>query len=274
MEKSTKYCLSFQLILVAFFTYGQSLNCNVFRLEGDSVKFKACEKAIETVYNKRLYQFDQRFHDGLSEAIKIDPNFDYPYKEQSVAYLKSGDFVSWKKLIDKAVELNPKGNLGYRAWCRYQFFRDYKGAITDIEALEKIYPAGYLGHSVNGDYELHIAKALCNSAIGQKEKAISLIENQLSKKDHNVGLYDYYQLGVTYFELNQYDKALENFEKQRKIYDFAENIYFKSKVSKIRNKDYLDLKNLALKTYDEGKTMLEGYTHHFNKIYRKQIAEL
>lgn len=71
-----------------------------------------------------------------------------------------------------------------------------------------------------------------------------------------------------------YNKALENFEKQSKAYDFAENIYFKSKVSKIRNKDYLDLKNLALKSYDEGKIMLEGYTHHFNKFYRKQIAEL
>ena len=51
-------------------------------------------------------------------------------------------------------------------------------------------------------------------------------------------------------------------------------IYFKSKVSKIRNKDYLDLKSLALKSYDEGKTMKDGYTHHFNKVYRKQIAEL
>jgi tetratricopeptide (TPR) repeat protein len=274
MEKSTKYCLSFQLILVAIFSYGQSLNCNVFRLEGDSIKFKACEKAIETVYNKQLYQFDQRFQDGLSEAIKIAPDFDFPYKEQSVAYLKSGDFVSWKKLIDKAVELNPKGNLGYRAWCRYQFFRDHKGAIEDVEALEKIYPTGYLGYSANGDYELHIAKAICYSATSQKEKAISIIENQLAKKDHNVGLYDYYQLGVTYFETGKYDKALENFERQSKVYDFAENIYFRGKVSKIRNKDYLDLKTKALANYDEGKTMLEGYTHHFNKVYRKQIAEL
>ena len=96
----------------------------------------------------------------------------------------------------------------------------------------------------------------------------------MAKKDHNVGLFDYYQLGVTYFELGKYDKALENFEKQSKVYDFAENIYFRSKVSKIRNKDYLDLKSLALKSYDEGKTMKDAYTHHFNKIYRKQIAEL
>ena len=79
---------------------------------------------------------------------------------------------------------------------------------------------------------------------------------------------------TTCFELKNHDKALENFEKQSKVYDFAENIYFKSKVSKIRNKDYLDLKNIALKSYDEGKTMKDAYTHHFNKIYREQIAEL
>lgn len=274
MEKSMKFCLSFQLLFVAIFSYSQSLNCNVFRMEGDSAKFNACEKAMETVYGKKWYQFDRRFHDGLSEAIKMDSNFDYPYKEQSVAYLKSGDFVNWKKLIDKSVELNPKENLGYRGWCKYQFFRDYKGAIEDIEALEKIYPTGYLGYSSNGDYELHIAKALCYSAIGEKEKAVSIIENQLSKKDHTIGLYDYYQLGVTYFELKNYDKALENFEKQSNVYDYAENSYFKAKVSKIRNKDYLEEKKLALKKYDEGKTIKDPYTHHFNKVYRSQIAEL
>ncbi len=273
MEKSTKYYLSFQLILVAIFSYSQSINCNVFLLEGDSVKFKACKKAIETVGNKRLYQFDQRFQDGLSEAIKIDPDFDYPYLEQSVAYLKSGDFVSWKKLIDKAIALNPKKNLGYRGWCRYQFFRDYEGALADFETLEQYYP-GNIGHSVNGDYDLYVAKAICYSALGQKQKAVDILENLFRKKDYHFGLFDYYQLGVTYFQLGNLDKALENFEKQSKIYDYAENIYYKGKIYKVKNKDYLDLKTLALQTYDQGKTIKDAYTHHYNKVYRKQIAEL
>ena len=38
--------------------------------------------------------------------------------------------------------------------------------------------------------------------------------------------------------------------------------------------DYLDLKMLALKSYDDGKTMRDHYTHHFNKIYRTQIEAL
>ncbi len=259
MEKLPKYFLSL-FIVVLYTNLHAQVNCNV--IEGENCK-KACE-----IYNDSGIQGPKESQENFDRAIALCPSFSDAYMEKSVPYLKRGDLITWKILIDKAVELNPKMHLGYRGWCRYQFLRDYNGAIADIEALEKIYPTGYLGYSANGDYELHIAKALCYSAIGQKEKAISIIENQLSKKDHNVGLYDHYQLGVTYFETGKYDKALENFEKQSKVDDFAENIYFRSKVSKVRNKDYLDLKTLALKTYDEGKTMKDGYTHHFKKVYR------
>ncbi|WP_262149963.1 tetratricopeptide repeat protein [Chryseobacterium foetidum] len=266
MEKFQKYYLSLLILVIYSNLHGQ-VNCNA--VEGEECK-RACQ-----IYNEASdFQGYRESQEAFDFAIKLCPNFSHLYREKSVPYLKRGDFITWKTLIDKAVELDPKMNLGYRGWCKYQFLRDYKGAIQDIEALENIYPTGYLGYSSNGDYELHIAKAICYSALGQKEKAISIIENQLAKKDHNVGLFDHYQLGVTYFELGKYDKALENFEKQSKHNNFAENIYFKSKVAKIRNKDYLDLKMKALKSYDEGKTMKDDYTHHFNKVYRAQIEEL
>ena len=265
MEKLQKYCLS--LLFVVFYSnVSAQYNCN--SVEGESCK-KACEK-----YNlASQYQGFFKSQELFDEAIELCPSFASLFSEKSVPYLKQGDFVSWKKLIDKAVELDPANQLGYRGWCKFQFLRDYEGAIEDFNKLEKYRP-GNLGYSQNGNYNLYVVKAICFSALNQKEEAVEILENLFKTKDYNTGLFDYYQLGVTYFELGKHDKALENFEKQSKLYDFAENIYFKSKVSKIRNKDYLDLKNLALKTYDEGKTMLEGYTHHFNKIYRKQIAEL
>ncbi len=266
MEKFPKYFLSL-FVLVIYTNLQAQVNCNAIEEED-------CKKACE-IYNKdSASQGSRESQESLDRAIALCPNFSDAYLEKSVPYLKRGDFITWKTLIDKAVELDPKRHLGYRGWCKYQFLRDYKGAIADIEALEKLYPTEYSGYSANGDYELHIAKAICYSALGQKEKAISIFEKQLAKKDHNVGFYDYYQLGVTYFEQGKYDKALENFEKQSKYSDFAENIYYKSKVAKIRNKDYLDLKMLALKSYDDGKTMRDHYTHHFNKIYRTQIEAL
>ncbi|KFF20484.1 tetratricopeptide repeat protein [Chryseobacterium sp. JM1] len=265
MEKFQRYYLSFLMLIVYTNTIAQ-VNCNA--VEGENCK-KACE-----LYNWASdRQGSRESQEAFDKAIGLCPDFSNSYMEKAVPYLKNGDFVTWKVLIDKAVAVDPKMHLGYRGWCKFQFLRDYNGAVQDLEALKKYYPED-LGRSLNGDYHLEVVKAMAYSALGHKEKAAAIIEKALLSKGYFKGMYDHYQLGVTYFELGRYDKASENFEKQSKEYDFAENIYFKSKVSKIRNKDYLDLKTLALRTYDEGKTMKDVYTHHFNKVYRKQIEAL
>lgn len=265
MDKFQRYYLSFLLLIVYTNTIAQ-VNCNA--IEGED-----CKKACELYNQSSELQGFRASQEGFDRAIELCPDFSNAYMEKAVPYLKNGDFATWKILIDKAVALDPKMHLGYRGWCKFQFLRDYKGAILDLEELKKYYPED-LGRSQNGDYHLDVVKAMSYSALGQKEKTVGIIERLLATRGYVKGMFDHYQLGVTYFELGRYDKALENFEKQSKEYNFAENIYFKSKVSKIRNKDYLDLKMLALKTYDEGKTMKDGYTHHFNKVYKQQIEEL
>lgn len=266
MEKFQKYYLSL-LVLVIYSNLQAQVNCNVMQDQN-------CKQACK-IYNflEEVGQGTRQSQELFDKAIELCPSFSELYSEKAVPYLKNGDFVTWKVLIDKAVSLNPKMHLGYRGWCKYQFLRDYNGAIADFDELERYNPRD-IGYSANRDYNLYVAKAICYFALGQKDKAIDLLENLFSQKDYHFGFYDYYQLGSLYFYSGKYDKALENFEKQSKIYDFAENIYFKSKISKIRNKDYLELKQLALKTYDEGKTMKDVYTHHYNKIYRTEITEL
>lgn len=265
MERSQKYYLSL-FILMVYANLLSQVNCNT--IEGEDCK-KSCEISNEAGHFQGFYDSQKLF----DQAIALCPENDAAYAEKAVPFLKRGEFISWKKLIDKAVELNPKMHLGYRGWCKYQFLRDYEGALKDFDDLEKFYPNN-IGRSVNGDYDLYIAKAFCLDALGKTDKAISTIEKAINRTNYFTGNYDYFQLGVLYFQQNKFDKALENFEKQSKVLDFAENIFYKAKVSKIRNKDYLELKNLALKTYDEGKFMKDPYTHHYNKVYRKQIAEL
>ena len=100
------------------------------------MQYKAC-KLVENIDDK-YYQFSREFQEIYDKAIEICPYFAYGYREKSVAYLKSGDFITWKELMDKAVKYDEKGNLGYRGWCKYQFFKDYYGAIEDFETLEKL----------------------------------------------------------------------------------------------------------------------------------------
>ncbi|MCJ7933807.1 MAG: hypothetical protein MUW56_09265 [Chryseobacterium sp.] len=234
MEKFQRYYLSFLLLIVYTNTIAQ-VNCGA--IEGEDCK-KACE-----LYNWASDSDQQDFREsqeGSDKAVELCPDFAGASIEKAVPYLKNGDLISWRIVMDEAVELDSKMYLGYRGWCKFQFLKDDERAVLDLEALKK-YDPEHLGRSGNGDHNLGVVKAM---------------------SDH--------YLGVTYFELGRYDKTLEHFEKQGKGYEFAENIYLKSKVSKIRNKDYLDLKTLALQTYDE-KTMKEVYIHHMNKVYRKQM---
>lgn len=245
-------------------------NCNAYLYKGDTLQYKACnliEKADQ------YYQFQREFQEVFDEAIKIAPNFAYAYREKSTAYLKSGDFLTWKKLIDKAVDLDYVQNLPYRAWCRYQFFKDYKGAINDIEKLDSL--ANYdIGYSINGDYHLNIVKGICYSVLNQNQKAIKIFETQLNLKEYSAGLYDYYQLGVTYFEIKDYKNALKSFEKQTQRNDIAENAYYKSKIYKLLKKDadYKKNKEIALKLYGENKKLYDPYTYHTNTVYYSTIV--
>jgi len=244
-------------------------DCNKYA--GDTLQYEACIIAEEA---KEHYQFTREYQEIYDRVIEKCPYYANAYYAKSIAYLKSGDFVTWKILIDKAVELEPKEYLGYRAWCRYQFFRDYEGAIMDIERLDTLLDHD-MGHSTNGNYHLNIAKGACYKAIGNKAKAIEVIEQQIATKRYFVGIYDYLHLGVLYLESQQYPKAIEVFALQEKENDIAENRYYVAMAYKELGQMEAYFKNmeLAKKLYQKGLTMFDSYDIPQDKIYLKQIEE-
>lgn len=260
-----------QLILTVFFTTTALAqdNCNYFLTNGDSCRYKACKFLEES---PSYFQLTKEYHEIKDKALEICPEYAIVYKQKSTAYLKTGDFIQWKVLIDKAVELNPSQNLDYRGWCRFQFFRDYKGAIEDIEELDRLLDYD-IGYCQNGDYHLNIAKALCYKMIGKKEKAISIIIDQIKKDTSAVGLYDYLHLGVLYLENKEYEKALDAFTKQSSLNELAECQYYTALAYKYLNKqeEYLNSIKMAKSLYASSRYMLDMYTHHVDKVYEQEI---
>jgi tetratricopeptide (TPR) repeat protein len=244
-------------------------NCNVFLYKGDTAQYRACQLAEKA---DRYYQFQREFQEVLDSSIAICPRFAYAYREKSVAYLKSGDFLTWKKLIDQAVALDTAGNLGYRGWCRYQFFRDYRGAIADIEWLDSLLQYD-IGYSVNADYHLNFAKAICYSALHQHEKAVQIMLQQLNSKGYEPGLYDYFQLGVTYYRMGDYPQALVAFEKQSGRNELADNAYYRCKLYKQLGKTapYREWKEKALQLYRNNRRLFDPYNRQFNSVYYETI---
>ncbi|BDS11812.1 tetratricopeptide repeat protein [Aureispira anguillae] len=260
------------IFILASVTYSYAQpNCLAFKYYGDSLKCQACETLEKA---KGHYQFTKKFQEVHDEAIAIDSTFAYAYREKSVAYLKSGDFITWKELVDKAVYYNPKDNLAYRGWCRYQFFGDYKGAIEDIEALEKLVDYD-IGHSVNGDYHLTVAKALWYKAIGRSLKALDLIEGYLENSENAAGIYDYLHLGVLYFEQGKYQAAIAAFEKQEAWNNIADSHYYKALALEALDSPQEREKELeiAKALYLKGSKMFNHYTHYPDKIYLEDIEQ-
>jgi len=259
------------LLLFSYSTLAAQPNCEAYKYFGDTLKYEACIKAME---RRGHYQFSKEYQTALDESLKIDPTFDFAYKAKSIAYLKSGDFIAWKKLIDKAVEYDPEEHLGYRGWCRYQFFRDYEGAIADIEKLDSLVSYD-IGHSQNGRYHLNIAKGLCYRAIDQKEKAMQIIERQLTQneKENFVGFYDYLHLGVLYLETQQLEKALAAFEKQSEKYELAENQFYCALTLQTLGKSAEALERLekARALYIRGEKVVDSYSTPVDKVYLKTI---
>ncbi|WP_121666525.1 tetratricopeptide repeat protein [Mesonia aquimarina] len=259
------------IVLFPFSSVFAQPNCEAYKYYGDTLKYEACKKAMEI---KGHYQFSKEYQTVLDQSIEIDPTFDYAYWAKSIAYLKSGDFVTWKKLIDKAVAYNPKGHLGYRGWCRYQFFRDYKGAIKDIEKLDSL--VGYdIGQSQNGTYHLNIAKGLCYKAIEKQEKAIEIIEKQikLNEEEDFVGAYDYLHLGVLYLETKKFEKAVETFNKQSQNNEIAENQYYLALTYQELDKPakYKSCLEKVKELYIQGRKMYDPYSNPMDKIYLENI---
>ena len=186
----------------------------------------ACEYFSEADNYSQGSKVSQMIFDS---CISICAGFPEAYYEKSVPYLKRGDFIAWKALMDKAVALNPSLYLGLRAWCMFKFLRDYSNTLDDLDMLLKYMPHGQLGYSGDGDYDLYIIRALCKRELNDFNGALAdfdkCIKGHESKK--NIGLYDYLHRGVTRMKLNDYQGALEDFKKQVKVYEkLADTQYY------------------------------------------------
>ena len=268
-----KRLLTIIMVLSYTFTIQAQPNCNVYLSKGDTAQYNACK--ILTENQNKYYQFSKAFHHLVDSAILICPYFAYAYREKAAPYVKSGNFITWKKYIDLAVKYDSLSYLPVRASLRYKFFADYQGTIQDIELFEKISKSN-IGYTSNGTYHLSMIKALCYKQLGDPKKGIDIIEQSIQQKDYTVGLYDYLHLGVMYLKTDNYSKAITTLNQQLTQYEFAEVQYYLAlSYKKVGNEAaYSQAKQAAIQLYKENKRMFDQYHFMIDQISEKDINKI
>jgi tetratricopeptide (TPR) repeat protein len=181
-------------------------------------------------------------------VLIICPNAARLWGDRGQAYMFRGEFVEGMAALNKAAKLDPYYFLGTRAWSRMNYMHDYKGAILDLDTLEK---------NVGGSYyyvtsmHMYILKGLSYEQLGDYEKALehytTAIDQQVKEKGENwVGSYDYLQRGILRYKMNDYDGAIEDLTRQVKEYESLADTYY-----------YRGLAYAAVGRKDEARTDLQ-----------------
>jgi tetratricopeptide (TPR) repeat protein len=240
--------------------YAQS-NCSLFT---NPNQIKACR-----FYNSvdSLPQGTSMCEQALDSALYYWPGYAEAWHEKSVPYLKRGDFLSWRKYLDKAVSLKPLAFLGARGWCRFKFLRDYEGALHDLQTLDTL-TSFNPGQSGDGSYNLYIVMALCAREQGHMTEAFHYfslgIDSVIVHKGIEwIGLYDYLHRAVTRMRVKDYAGALLDLDKQEKKYaGFAETYCYRGEVLLL-----LGQKAAAKAAFERAKALFVSEGYHFSDPY-------
>ena len=248
-------------------------NCEAYRYMGQAC-YDACLQSNIAIRYRQGSRNSQEYFD---KAIDLCPDFAYAWHEKAVPYLKRGSFIDWKAMMDKAVLLEEEQRLGYRGWCRYQFLRDYQGAIEDIERLEEIMQGYDIGYAQNGDCHLIVAKALCYKGLGEPNKARKVLEDFVNHPDFFAMPYDYLHLGVMYMEARMFSKARRALQEQIKVNpNLADNYYYLARTMLAQGKKREAKEQFAKcqELYGQGLYRKDVYTTPMDAVSKNDLAEL
>jgi len=185
-------------------------------------------------------------------------NYSDAYFEKSIPFNKRGDYAEGFKSLNKAVNLNPKINLGYQGWLRLVKLKDYQGCINDLKRLDSLTP-----NFVDAPWgeNIHFLLGLSYKGLGNNELALKEFDKSINSEidsswvQPNLFLYK----GIIYKDLEEYDNALDNFDACLKYnYNSPEPYFYKGLVYKESMK------------IDSAKFCLTKALELFNKGYKNK----
>jgi len=215
----------------------------------------------------------------LEKALRLNPLNDQAHYELSIPYLYSGLYEKWNLHISKAIELNPEAWQGWRGYSKLFYFRDFGGALFDLDATDNltIDKTDYI-ENMSVDF----LRGLCYLGLKNHIKASEYFKRYILKESETIGnqfvderafIYG----GIIYNYEKEYEKAIEYFDRAI-LYkpEIADASFHKSKSLLALGKAELAQVEIrkARKLFEDGKFMKGYYYEAIEQIYVSDLEQM
>ena len=237
-------------------------------ITGFNVWAQTEEEIVEKRINeaRKSFHFSQDYQAEMDKIVKDHPRSAYAWQQKAMPLFKQGKYEFAMPFLDKAVALDPKGYMDYRAFMKCIFGKRYVEAIEDFEAAKKL-----SGNSYVMDHTYNFYIALSYLQLGRFAEAEQILG--ADRKAHTATssvephFLDVFYLGIARYELGKYEQAIEQFDISIKTYsEFSDAEYYKALclIKFGRNDEADKLVQKAITDYRNGYTINED-----NVVYER-----
>ncbi len=170
----------------------------------------------------------------LDHLIKTNPQNEKILWESSVAYNKNGDFEEGMRRLNKANSLNATDHLGYTGWIKYTKLKDYENALKDFHRLDKLSSVVEYPWGEN----IYFQMGICYQGLGDYDSAIVYYDKFIASEKNPDNIYPrmYTYRGKIEADRENYPKALDFYNKTISLdKNIAEAYYYKAETYRLIN---------------------------------------
>ena len=281
MERSLKYFLRGFICLWC----GITLSCN----QAESILYQKVisgqdslllsESLLNGAGTDFYYQGTVSERMVIHEGNKFNEGNAWGARELGVPYLKRGFAAEAQAHYADAILADPEEWLGYKGYCWLYFYRDYERALEELERFDAFTP-GFVDYpqATSVDY----MKGICHLQLGQKEKAIQLLEINLQKEKEETGveyteLMNYQMLAIAYHQNGAWEAADKVYKEGLKHNENSADLWFHYADNLYEMKRLEEARNALVQSqswYNKGSRNFRPYVEEFYAIYQEDIDAL